>query len=128
MKIAAYQAPLAACASLDESLALIRQQIDRCEADGIEMLGCPVFVPTNNGLPPTTPGRELIEEARACDISHARQHRVWVVRADVAGRTAQLVAHGSSGIVDPEGTILASARELDADLVVADIAIGARAT
>ena len=244
MKIAAYQAPLAACPSLDQSLALICEQIDACESKGVEVLCCPegvlggladytcdpaaiaidaeggqlqrmllpmtstsvttilgfteidrfgrlynaaavfsrgvvvgvyrklhparrrsvyaagesmptfsidrltfgivicrdstfaeparvmaargaaiLFVPTNNGLPPTIDGRVVIEETRACDIALARQHRVWVVRADVAGRTAQLASHGSSGIVDPEGTLLASGGEFDAGLVVADIRV-----
>jgi predicted amidohydrolase len=41
MKVGAYQAPLAACESIDTSLGLIREQIDRCESEGIEMLCCP---------------------------------------------------------------------------------------
>jgi predicted amidohydrolase len=40
MKIAAYQAPLSACASM-EVLALIRDQVDRCESAGVEILCCP---------------------------------------------------------------------------------------
>lgn len=40
MKVAAYQAPLAACASAEVS-SLIRQQVDRCEAIGVELLCCP---------------------------------------------------------------------------------------
>jgi len=44
-----------------------------------------------------------------------------VIRADVAGRTEGLVSYGSSGIVDPEGRILQSARQLEEDLLVADL-------
>ena len=40
MKVAAYQAPLAACADA-QVISLIRQQVDRCEALGVELLCCP---------------------------------------------------------------------------------------
>jgi len=43
MKVAAYQAPLAACADA-QVLSLIRQQVDRCEALGVELLCCPEAV------------------------------------------------------------------------------------
>ena len=41
MRVAAYQAPLAACASVDGMLALLRAQVARCEALGVELLCCP---------------------------------------------------------------------------------------
>lgn len=41
MKIAAYQAPLDATGSIENVLRLIREQIDRCESDGVEILCCP---------------------------------------------------------------------------------------
>jgi hypothetical protein len=41
MKIAAYQAPLDAINSIENVLRLIREQIDRCESDGVEILCCP---------------------------------------------------------------------------------------
>jgi predicted amidohydrolase len=40
VKVAAYQAPLLSSGSL-ESLSLIRRQIERCEAQGVEILCCP---------------------------------------------------------------------------------------
>lgn len=40
MKVAAYQAPLAACAD-PQVISLIRQQVDRCESLGVELLCCP---------------------------------------------------------------------------------------
>jgi predicted amidohydrolase len=40
MKVAAYQSPLCA-AGPAEALGLIRQQVARCEADGVEILCCP---------------------------------------------------------------------------------------
>jgi hypothetical protein len=40
MKVAAYQAPLAACADA-RVLSLVRQQVDRCETPGVALLCCP---------------------------------------------------------------------------------------
>jgi predicted amidohydrolase len=80
-----------------------------------------LFVPTNNGLPPSKAGPELVAEARSCDVARAVENGVSVIRADVAGRTESLTSHGSTGIVDSRGVVLCSARPLVADLVVADI-------
>ena len=80
-----------------------------------------LFVPTNNGLPPTKGGPELVAEARNVDIARAIENRVWVIRADVAGRTESLVSYGASGVVDPDGRVLQSARRLAPDLLMADI-------
>lgn len=80
-----------------------------------------LFVPTNNGLPPTKAGPELVAQARSCDIARAVENGVSVIRADVAGRTESLVSYGSSEIVSPDGSVLRSARELGPDLIVADI-------
>lgn len=242
MKVAAYQAPLLACGSMEEALGLIREQVDWCESAGVEILCCPegvlggladyatqptaiaidvegdrlnavlaplasdrvttilgfteidrggrlynsaavfhkgsvvglyrklypainrsvydagdkipvftvgeltfgilicldsnyyeparlmaargaaaLFVPTNNGLPPTKAGPEIVAQARNADIARAVENSVSVIRADVAGRTPDLVSYGSSGIVDPDGMVLQSGRRLEADLVVADI-------
>jgi predicted amidohydrolase len=80
-----------------------------------------LFVPTNNGLPAAKARPELVAEARNVDIARAVENSVFVIRADVAGRVDGLVSYGSSGIVDPDGMVLGAARQLDADLVVADI-------
>ncbi|MBD0372905.1 MAG: carbon-nitrogen hydrolase family protein [Pyrinomonadaceae bacterium] len=80
-----------------------------------------LFVPTNTGLPPTKAGPELVAEARNVDIARAVENSVSVIRADVAGHTENLVAYGSSGIVDTDGHVLQSARQLGQDLIVADI-------
>jgi 5-aminopentanamidase len=80
-----------------------------------------LFVPTNNGLPSTKAGPELVAQARNVDIARAVENSVWVIRADVAGRTESMVCYGSSGIVDPDGMVLQSARQLAPDLIVADI-------
>ncbi|HEX3554659.1 MAG TPA: carbon-nitrogen hydrolase family protein [Thermoanaerobaculia bacterium] len=80
-----------------------------------------LFVPTNNGLPPGKAGPELVAQARNVDIARAIENSVSVIRADVAGRTEGLVSYGSSGIVDSEGRVLQSARQLGPDLLVADL-------
>lgn len=80
-----------------------------------------LFVPTNNGLPPTKGGPKLVAQARKVDIARAIENSVSVIRADVAGCTESLISYGSSGIVDPEGRVLQSARQLSPDLVVAEI-------
>lgn len=80
-----------------------------------------LFVPTNNGLPPTKGDPELVTLARNVDIARAIENSVSVIRADVAGRARNLVSYGSSGIVDRDGMVLQIARQLDADLIVAEI-------
>lgn len=80
-----------------------------------------LFVPTNNGLPPTKGGPELVAEARNVDIARAVENSVSVIRADTAGRTESLVSYGSSEIVGADGMVLRSARRLGPDLIVADI-------
>jgi len=80
-----------------------------------------LFVPTNNGLHPTRARAELVAQARNVDIARAVENSMWVIRADVAGRTDELVSYGSSGIVDPDGMVVQSARLLSDDLVVAEI-------
>ena len=80
-----------------------------------------LFVPTNNGLPPAKASAELVAQARNVDIARAVENRLWVIRADVAGRTGELVSYGSSGIVDPDGMVVQSAQQLSEDLIVAEI-------
>jgi 5-aminopentanamidase len=80
-----------------------------------------LFVPTNNGLPAAKGGPELVDQARKADIARATENGVFVIRADVAGDVGSFISYGSSGIVDPKGRILQSARRLAPDLVVAEI-------
>jgi predicted amidohydrolase len=80
-----------------------------------------LFVPTNNGLPPARARAELVAQARSVDIARAVENSMWVIRADVAGRTDELVSYGSSGIVDPDGMVVQWARPLSDDLIVAEI-------
>lgn len=63
-----------------------------------------LFVPTNNGMPESRGGARLAAEARKIDIAAAMEHRLWVVRADVAGRIGQVMSSGATGIVRPDGS------------------------
>src|SRR5713101_6159400 len=80
-----------------------------------------LFVPTHNGLPPTRAHTELVAQARNVDIARAVENSMWVIRADVAGRTEELVSYGSSGIVNPDGMVVRSTRQLSDDLIVGEI-------
>jgi predicted amidohydrolase len=78
-----------------------------------------LFVPSNTGLPPER--ADVVAAARAVDISLAKDNHVTVIRADVAGRIPGLVSYGSSGIVDPDGTLRQSGRRLEEDLLTANL-------
>lgn len=78
-----------------------------------------LFIPTNNGLPAEK--ADVVAQARGVDVALARENRLWVVRADVAGRADGRISCGSSSIVDPKGQVLRSARRLTEDVLVADI-------
>lgn len=87
----------------------------RMAAQGATVL----FIPTNNGLPPEK--ADVVEDARKADVALAVENGVWIVRADVAGQADGRISHGSSGIVDPRGRVVQSARRLAEDLLVAEI-------
>ena len=80
-----------------------------------------LFVPTNNGLPHARAHTEVASEARRADIVLATENGTSAVRADVAGRTDDLMTCGSSGIVDRAGIVLQSAQPFSTGIIVADI-------
>jgi predicted amidohydrolase len=80
-----------------------------------------LFIPTNNALPATKGGPKLVVDAGRCDTERATENRVTVVRSDVAGHAGHLVSYGSTGVVGPDGTILARAAELVPELVIVEI-------
>lgn len=80
-----------------------------------------LFVPTNNALPPPHLPAGIAAEARAVDVARAVDLRMWIIRADVAGRDGERVSHGASAIVDPTGRVVRTARPLADDLLIADI-------
>jgi predicted amidohydrolase len=81
-----------------------------------------LFVPSNNALSPEK--ADVVAATHAVDIACAREHRVPVVRADVAGRSADRIAFGTSIIVDAGGGVLALASPLVEDILV--VTVGAK--
>ena len=80
-----------------------------------------VFVPSNNALPLSARSGDIVAESRACDIARATENRIWVVRADVAGRIGRFGAAGASAIVTPDGSVVSQAHTSSEQLLVADI-------
>lgn len=78
-----------------------------------------LFVPSNNALSPEK--ADVVSATHAVDIACARENRVPVVRADVAGRNADRVAFGTSIIVGGRGDVLALASPLVEDMLVATV-------
>jgi predicted amidohydrolase len=86
-----------------------------------------LFVPTNTGLPPGRADERIVAEARAIDVRRAVDNRIAVVRADVTGRAGNLTGFGSSGIVGPDGTVLAAVTPAAVGIAVADIHLQSQA-
>jgi 5-aminopentanamidase len=80
-----------------------------------------IFVPSNNGLRPDK--ADVVALSRAVDIARARDNEIMIIRADVAGRTADRVSFGSSAIVDARGTVVRAGEILSEDILVADLPI-----
>ncbi|MFI5233902.1 MAG: carbon-nitrogen hydrolase family protein [Gemmatimonadales bacterium] len=80
-----------------------------------------LLIPTNNAMPRSRGGPELVRAARELDVRRAAELGVAVVRADVVGEKDQLVSSGASSIVDRTGTIRAVARAGQPGLVVAAV-------
>jgi 5-aminopentanamidase len=80
-----------------------------------------IFVPSNNGLPPEK--ADVVALSRVVDIARAKDNEVMIIRADVAGRTADRVSFGSSAIVDARGTVVRAGGTLSEDILVADLPI-----
>jgi predicted amidohydrolase len=78
-----------------------------------------IFLPSNNGLRPEK--ADVVALSRAVDIARARDNDVMIVRADVAGRTADRISFGSSAIVDAGGTVLRVGQALSEDILVAEV-------
>jgi predicted amidohydrolase len=83
-----------------------------------------ILLPSNNSLPPDR--ADVVALSRAVDIARARDNKVMIVRADVAGRSADRVSFGSSAIVDACGTVLRAGRALSEDILVAEVHAGGR--
>ena len=80
-----------------------------------------LFIPSNNQLPLGRMIDGLTDEAWACDVARATDNGMWVVRADVAGRTVSHVSAGASGIVDPRGSLVARASAFTEETLTVDL-------
>jgi 5-aminopentanamidase len=80
-----------------------------------------LFVPSNNALPANRARPEIVAEARKADIARAIENNVSVIRADVSGRTDNLLSYGCSAILDADGTVICAAPQLSETLLIADI-------
>jgi predicted amidohydrolase len=80
-----------------------------------------LFVPTNNGLPHSRVGEDTVAQAREADVARATENNLWIIRADVAGRTSELASAGSSEIVRPDGGVVLGALRFAEDILVADV-------
>jgi predicted amidohydrolase len=78
-----------------------------------------LFIPSNNGLP--LEKADVVADARTIDVRLATESRVFVIRADVAGRADDRVSYGSTAITGPDGAVRAAAARLVEDLIVADL-------
>jgi hypothetical protein len=56
-------------------------------------------------------------------VARAVENFVPLVAADVAGWQGDRVCHGTTAIVDAQGTVVAAARSLEEDFIVADVAL-----
>jgi predicted amidohydrolase len=87
-----------------------------------------ICIPTNNGLPLERDAVAVARESRLCDQRLARSAGVAIIRADVAGENGILASCGSSGIVERDGTILASTQAGWTGLVTATVNYNHRAS
>jgi hypothetical protein len=56
-------------------------------------------------------------------VARAVENGIPLVAADVAGWQGERVCHGTTTIIDSQGTIVATARQLDEDFIVADVSL-----
>ena len=56
-------------------------------------------------------------------VARAVENGIPLVAADVAGWQGERVCHGTTAIVDAQGTVVAAARQLEEDFIVADISL-----
>ena len=81
-----------------------------------------LVVPVHGGH---RPAKENAWRARGTNVLIARavENGIPVVAADVAGWQNDRVSHGSTAIIDAQGTIVAAARPLQEDFIIADISL-----
>jgi predicted amidohydrolase len=79
-----------------------------------------LVVPVHGGH---RPAKEQAWRARGTNVLIARavENGTPLVAADVTGWQDERVSHGTTTVIDGQGTVLATARELHEDLVIADV-------
>ena len=122
MYVAGMEAPLFTIENLTFGIIICNDSNHREPAADIAARGAhALFVPSNNGLPLEKSYPALVADTRRADAVLALRHRMWVIRADVAGCAAGLISDGASGIVDPDGQLVASTSARRPDLLIAEI-------
>lgn len=88
-------------------------------AKGAELL----IVPVHGGH---IPSKEEAWRARGTNVLIARavENGIPLVAADVAGWQGDRVCHGTTAIIDGQGTVVATARPLSEDFITADVSVG----
>lgn len=81
-----------------------------------------LLVPVHGGH---RPDKERAWRARGTNVLVARavENGLPLVAADVAGWQGDRVCHGTTAIIDGHGTVVATARPLEEDFIVADVAL-----
>lgn len=74
-----------------------------------------------NGAHAAEKYRELEARGRSLLVARAVETTTALVAADVAGRLDGRISAGTTAIIDPDGTVLASATPYEEDLVMADV-------
>ena len=150
MRVAAYQAPYRPYPS-EGGVELVLAHLERAQADGVELVCCPealigelanetdgdyieparvlaakgaefLVVPVHGGH---RPAKEQAWRARGINVLIARavENGIPLVDADVAGWQGERVCHGTTAIIDSQGTVVAAAQPLAEELVIADVAL-----
>lgn len=87
-------------------------------AKGAQLL----IVPVHGGH---RPAKENAWRARGTNVLIARavENGIPLVAADVAGWQGERVCHGTTAIIDAQGTVVAAAQPLEEDFIVADVSL-----
>ena len=81
-----------------------------------------LVVPVHGGH---RPAKEDLWRARGTNVLVARavENGIPLVAADVAGWQGERVCHGTTVIIDAQGTVMRAARPLEEDVIVAELAL-----
>lgn len=80
-----------------------------------------VLIPTNNALRPEI-AADVLAATRRVDVALAAANRIPIIRADVVGRSANLLSLGSSALTDARGATQIVLRPLEEGLLIRSLA------